>query len=56
MMKEDLLSQKLIAALSQTKFKTDMSKAKMYYYGTEAEANSFVNELKKCVASKKEGL
>ncbi len=42
--------EKLILALAETKFKTKI--AKMYYYGTEAEAKMFVKKLKQLAISK----
>ena len=41
-----VLLEKLRTALSETKFKTKLSK--MYYYGTEEDAKVFVETLEEC--------
>lgn len=44
--------EKFKRAQSETKFKTDVSNTRMYYYGTEEEASDFIKELENVCGQK----
>lgn len=49
--RDKMLIEKLRLVMSETKFKTGISK--MYYYGTKKEASAFWRKLEKCCEGKR---